>query len=148
MYASPFRQKEQPNPEPRTQQATGASTRDPAPVNLNPREQTQFTSQVKHVPLMILPAMISNRNKNLRVNVMLDRCSTSSYISEDAAKELEFQCQELNLAIAGTGGTEVNTRSRRVELTGTNLEVNFQVLCKLMSLTTLLATLRLFAGQN
>ena len=62
VYASPFRQEEQPNPEPRTQQATGASTRDQAPVNLNPREQTHNTSQVKHVPLMILPAMISNRN--------------------------------------------------------------------------------------
>ena len=71
---------------------------------------------------------------------MLDPCSTSSYISEDTAEELELQRQELNLTIAGTGGTEVTTRSRRM--------VNFQVLCKLMSLTILLATLQLFAGQN
>ena len=42
---------------------------------------------------MILPAMISSRNKELRVNVMLDPCSTSSYISEDAAEELELQWQ-------------------------------------------------------
>jgi len=62
---------------------------------------------------MILPAMVSNGNKELRVNVMLDPCSTSSYISEDAAEELELQGQELNLTIAGTGGTEVKTRSRR-----------------------------------
>ena len=148
MYASPFRQEEQPNPEPRAQQTTGASTRDPAPVNLNPREQTHNTSHVKHVALMILPAMISNRNKKLKVNVMLDPCSTSSYISEDAAKELEFQCQELNLAIAGTGGIEVNTRSHRVELTGTNLDSEFSSPLQAQSLTTLLATLRLFAGQN
>ena len=79
---------------------------------------------------------------------MLYPCSTSSYISEDAAKELEFQCQELNLAIAGTGGTEVNTRSHRVELTGTNLDSEFSSPLQAQSLTTLLATLRLFAGQN
>ena len=79
---------------------------------------------------------------------MLYPCFTSSYISEDAAKELEFQCQELNLAIAGTGGTEVNTRSHRVELTRTNLDSEFSSPLQAQSLTTLLATLRLFAGQN
>ena len=56
---------------------------------------------------MILPAMISNGNKELWVNVMLDPCSTSSYISEDAAEELELQGLELNLTIARTGGKEV-----------------------------------------
>lgn len=125
MNASPFRPEEQPNPKPRTQQATGASTRDPAPVNLNPREQTHNTSHVEHVSLMILPAMISNGNKELRVNVMLDPCSTSSYISKDAAEEFELQGQELTLTIAGTGGTEVNKQSRRVELTVTNLAGKF-----------------------
>ena len=123
--ASPFRPEEQPNPEPRTPQATGASTSDPASVNLNPQEQTHNTSHVEHVSLMILPALISNGNKELRVNVMLDPCSTSSYVSEDAAEELELHGQELNLTIAGTGGTEVKTRSRRVELTVTNLDGKF-----------------------
>ena len=37
--------------------------------------------------------MISSRNKELKVNVMLDPCSTSSYISEDATEELELQGQ-------------------------------------------------------
>jgi len=37
---------------------------------------------------MILPALITNGDKELTVNVMLDPCSTSSYISEDAAEEL------------------------------------------------------------
>ena len=123
--ASPFRPEEQPNPEPRTPQATGASISDPAPVNLNPHEQTHNTSHVEHVSLMILPALISNGNKELRVNVMLDPCSTSSYVSEDADEELELHGQELNLTIAGTGGTEVKTRSRRVELTVTNLDGTF-----------------------
>ena len=74
---------------------------------------------------MILPAMISNGNKDLRVNVILDPCSTSSYISEDAVEELELQGQGLSLTIAGTGGTEVNRRSRRVEMTVTNLDGKF-----------------------
>ena len=105
MNASPFRPEEQPNLEPRTLQATGVNVHDPASVtsNLNPREQTHNTSHVEHVSLMILPAMSNNGNKELRVNVMLDPCSTSSYVSEDAAEELKLQGQELNLTIAGTG---------------------------------------------
>ena len=59
---------------------------------------------------------------------MLDPCSTSSYISEEAAEELELHGQELNLTIAGTGGVEVKTRSRRVELTVTNLDGTFSSL--------------------
>ena len=106
-------------------QATGAGTRDPAPVNLNTQEQTHNTTHLEHVSLMILLAMISNGNKELRVNVMLDPCSTSSYISDDDAEELELHGQELNLTIAGTGGTEVKTRSRRVDLTVTNLAGKF-----------------------
>ena len=51
-------------------------------------------SHVEHVSLMILPALISNGNKELRVNVKLDPCSTSSYVSEDAAEELELHGQE------------------------------------------------------
>ena len=78
-----------------------------------------------NVSLIILPAIISNGNKELRVNVVLDPCSTSFYISQDAAEELELQGQELNLTFAGTGGTEVKTRSHRVELTVTNLDGKF-----------------------
>ena len=59
---------------------------------------------------------------------MLDPCSTSSYISEEAAEQLELHGQELNLTIAGTGGVEVKTRSRRVELTVTNLDGTFSSL--------------------
>ena len=59
---------------------------------------------------------------------MLDPCSTSSYISEEAAEELELHGLELNLTIAETGGVEVKTRSRRVELTVTNLDGTFSSL--------------------
>ena len=77
---------------------------------------------------MILPALISNEKKGLRVNVTLDPCSTSSYISEEAAEELELHGQELNLTIAGTEEVEVKTRSCRVELTVTNLDGTFSSL--------------------
>ena len=107
--ASSFRPPEQ---EPRTLQSTGATTNDPAPVNIHPLEQTYKTSHVEHVSLMILPALISNGDKELTVNVMLDPCSTSSYISEDAGEELGLQGQELHLTIAGTGGTEVKIHAQ------------------------------------
>ena len=62
------------------------------------------------------------------VNVTLDPCSTSSYISEEAAEELELHGQELNLTIAGTEEVEVKTRSCRVELTVRNLDGTFSSL--------------------
>ena len=96
---------------------------------------------------MILPAMISNGNKEVRVNVTPDPCSTSLYISEDAAKEFELQGQELNV-IAGTGGTEVSTGSRRVELTVTNLDCKFSSPLKEHVLDNIVGDTQLFAGQN
>lgn len=120
--ASSFRPPEQ---ELRTLQATGAATNDLAPVNLHPQEQTYNTSHVEHVSLMILLALISNGDKELTVNVMLHPCSTSSYISEDAAEELGLQGQELDLIIAGTRGPEVKIHLCRVELTVANLDSTF-----------------------
>jgi hypothetical protein len=70
------------------------------------QERTHKKSKTDNVSLMVLPAIISDGQKKLKVNVMLDPCSTSSYISEHAAGELELQGQSLNLTIAGTGGTE------------------------------------------
>lgn len=66
---------------------------------------------------MILLALISSRNKELRVIVTLDPRSACSYISVVAAKELEFHAhgQELNLTTAGTRGAEIKTCSGRVE---------------------------------
>ena len=90
--ASPFRPEEQANSEPRTLQTTGASLSDPAP-----QEQSHNASHAEHVSLMIHPALISKAIKRLNGNVMLDSCSTSSYISEEAAEELELHGQELNL---------------------------------------------------
>lgn len=74
---------------------------------------------------MILPALTNDGNKELRVNVMLDPCLMSSYISEDAAKELELHGQALSLTNAGTGGTEIRTCSQRMEVTVANLEGMF-----------------------
>ena len=89
------------------------------------QQRTHKTSNVDSVSLMVLPALISNGRKSLKVNVMLDPCSTSSYITEAAANELELNGQPLNLTIAGTGGTEVQKQSRRVELSVVNLNGRF-----------------------
>jgi hypothetical protein len=75
---------------------------------------------------MILPALISNGSKDLKVNVMLDPCSTSSYITEAAASELELKGQPLNLTITGMGGTEIQKASRRFDLSVTNLDSIFK----------------------
>lgn len=72
-------------------------------VNTHPREQTHNTSHTDHVSLMILLALISKGKKELKVNVMLDLCSTSFYVSEEAAKELELQ---------GTSIRSYNCRNR------------------------------------
>ena len=75
---------------------------------------------------MVLPAIISNGQRKLKVNVMLDSCSTSSFITEAAANELELQGKPISLTIVGTGGTEVQKQSSRVNLTVGNLEGTFE----------------------
>lgn len=83
------------------------------------------TSNSDSVSLMILAAVISNGNRTIRVNVMLDTCSTSSYVSEEAAAELELQGQPLDLTISGTGGAEIKQHSRRVELLVSSIDGSF-----------------------
>lgn len=122
----PFQPPGQPHSGIRAPQGTGASVNGPAlDRQQHPREQTYSTRHTERVSLMILPALISNGNKELRVNAMLDPCSTSSYTSEEAAEELELHGQSLNLTIAGTGGTEIRKRSHRVELKVANLDGTF-----------------------
>jgi hypothetical protein len=89
------------------------------------QERTHQTSNADNISLMVLPALISNGQKQLKVNVMLDPCSTSSYISEHAAGELELHGQSLSLTIAGTGETDVQKRSRCVELSVASLNGTF-----------------------
>lgn len=78
--------------------------------------------------MMILSALISNGKKELKDNVMLDPCSTSSYISEAAAEELGLQGQALNFTIAGTGGMEIRTRSCQIEVSVRNVDATFSSL--------------------
>jgi glycerol-3-phosphate cytidylyltransferase-like family protein len=76
---------------------------------------------------MVLPGFISNPNqkKKVNVNIMLDPCSTGSYISEHAAEELKLQGRTQHLTVTGTGGTEVQKMSRRVNLNVSNVKGNF-----------------------
>jgi hypothetical protein len=94
-------------------------------TNFQPQERTHNTTKVENVSLMVIPALVSNGNRELKVNVMLDPCSTSSYVSEEAAEELGLHGQNVNLTIAGTGGIEIQKRSRRVELNVTSLDRSF-----------------------
>ena len=86
---------------------------------------THTTRQADHVSLMVLPAVIKNGNKSLEVNVMLDNCSTGSYVSEAAAEELMLEGDNQELIISGTGGSEVRKRSRQVEVIVASLDNKF-----------------------
>ena len=46
---------------------------------------TYATSRAEHVSLMVLPAIIANGSRRLKVNVMLDPCSTGSYVTDVAS---------------------------------------------------------------
>ena len=75
---------------------------------------TYNTAQVEKISLMVLLGVIGNGPKKLKVNIMLDPCSTGSYITESAAEELQLKGERQNLTISGTGGTEIKKQSRRV----------------------------------
>ena len=81
----------------------------------NNNKTTYNTAQVEKISLMVLPAIIGNGAKKLEINVMLDPCSTGSYITESAAEELQLKGKRQNLTISGTGGTEIKKQSRRVQ---------------------------------
>ena len=88
-------------------------------------ERSHSTHQAAQVSLMVLPAYIVNENVKLKVNVMLEPCSTGSYITENAAEELRLQGHAQTLTISGTGGTETVQQSRRVKLSVRNLDGGF-----------------------
>ena len=53
--------------------------------------RTHATSPAEHVCLIVLPAIIANGSRRLKVNVMLDPFSTSSYVTVVVAEELMLQ---------------------------------------------------------
>jgi hypothetical protein len=74
---------------------------------------------------MVLPAVINNDKKELKVNVMLDPCSTCSYVTEAAAEELQLNGEMHDLTISGTGGSQVKRQSKQVNVVVTSLNRNF-----------------------
>lgn len=78
--------------------------------------RTHNTVHIDTVSLMVLPAVITNGSKRLKVNVMLDPCSTGSYVTEAAAAELDLQGHYRDLLISGTAGAEVRKYSKQVDL--------------------------------
>ena len=89
------------------------------------KETTHTANRVDNVSLMVIPAYITNGKKKLRVNVMLDPCSTGTYVTESASQELNLRGKVQSLTISGTGGTKVKTESRRVELSVTSIDEMF-----------------------
>ena len=120
-YVSPGQSAQNKDPPP----STTTENRTLPPTNQQLQERTHATTKVENVSLMVIPALIGNGRREIKVNVMLDPCSTSSYVSEDAAHELGLHGQTLNLTIAGTGGIEIQKRSRHVELNVTSLDRSF-----------------------
>ena len=59
----------------------------PLPQGTHPTVTTHAASRAEPVSLMVLPALISDGPKSLKVSVMLDPCSTGSYVKEAAAEE-------------------------------------------------------------
>ena len=92
-------------------------------TNGNSHNNTTYnTAQVEKISLMVLPAVIGNGPKKLKVNIMLDPCSTGSYITESAAEELQLNGERQDLTISGTGGTEIKKQSRRVHCSVSSID--------------------------
>ena len=87
--------------------------------------RSYVTHRTDHISLMVLPAVIKNDKKELKVNVMLDPCSTGSYVTEAAAEELQLNGETHDLTISGTGGSQVKKQSKQVSLVVTSLNRNF-----------------------
>ena len=88
-------------------------------------ERTHTANQADHISLMVIPAIISNGQSRLKINAMLDPCSTGTYVTESAAQQLNLQGQRQSLTISGTGGSEIKKQSARVELTVSSLDGRF-----------------------
>ena len=74
---------------------------------------------------MVLPAVIRNGKKKLKVNIMLDPCSTGSYVTQVAAQELQLKGEIQDLTISGTGGTQVQKQYKQVNLVVSSLDGKF-----------------------
>ena len=73
-------------------------------------------SRTDNVSLMVLPAVARKGSKQLKVNVILDPCSTGSYVTEALAEELQLKGNFQELTIAGAGGSVVKKQSKQVSV--------------------------------
>jgi hypothetical protein len=87
--------------------------------------RSYVSQRTDRVALMVLPAVIRNGEKKLKVNVMLDPCSTGTYITEVSAEELQLRGEMQDLTISGTGGIQIEKQSKQVTLEVSSLDGNF-----------------------
>ena len=123
-------------PHPPQQPDSTQETRLRAPEDRNNDQQSResgnttgtrsyVTHRADYISLMVLPAVIKNGNRELKVNIMLDPCSTGSYVTEAAAEELQLNGETYDLTISGTGGSQVKKQSKQVNLVVKSLNKNF-----------------------
>ena len=84
-----------------------------------------MANQADHISLMVIPAIVSNGRSRLKINAMLNPCSTGTYVTESATQQLNLQGQRQSLTISGTGGSVIRKQSARVELTVSSLDGRF-----------------------
>ena len=62
--------------------------------------RSYVTQRADYISLMVLPAIIKNGERELKVNVMLDPCSTGSYVTEAAAEEQQLNGEMYDLTVS------------------------------------------------
>ncbi|XP_028410463.1 uncharacterized protein LOC114533077 [Dendronephthya gigantea] len=87
--------------------------------------RTYTTNRVEQISLMVLPATVEIGGKKIKINVMLDPCSTGSYVTESLVGELHLKGEKQDLTISGTGGTEIKRQSKRVKCVITSVNGTF-----------------------
>ncbi|XP_028404112.1 uncharacterized protein LOC114526792 [Dendronephthya gigantea] len=87
--------------------------------------RTYTTNRVEQISLMVLPATVEIGIKKIKINVMLDPCSTGSYVTESLAGELHLKGEKQDLSISGTGGMEIKRQSKHVKCVITSVNGTF-----------------------
>ena len=86
----------------------------PMHTDLNSASHTASTSQFDQIAMRIVPVILTNKNKEIRINALLDEGSTDSYISEAVAAELGLDGPDVSRNVTVLGGNTTLVKGRRV----------------------------------
>jgi hypothetical protein len=82
-------------------------------------------SHVSRLALRTVPVIISSNGRSIKLNALIDDCSTASYISENAANALELGGVSRMSQVSVVGGNVLTFKSKQVEFTVENVERKF-----------------------